>query len=502
VKASFRTRLTVRWTVAYGLVLASASVAVWLGARALAYRDLDAQVRTLAATELASAIDKWAPHIHDFPDEMVGTPQFADKVVQLVADTGEIVAQTRGLELDASLLSPAVRAAALAGAAPVETVAVGARPVRLAALSMPHGGRSYVMAVGLYTDRLAASLWQLAWLLAGVWVVGLGVTAAVGFVLASRALEPIDHVTQRAARIARGDLEARLDPPAIDDELGRMTTLLNEMLDRLHAVIDAHRHFAADASHELKSPLTALLGEIDVTLKRDRAPAEYRETLGLLRDRIADLTQLADDLIVLLRAEESRDARLVEEVPLTPLVEGAFRRVLPLARQRGITLRLAALPDLIAYGDARLLARAVDNLIANAVHYDRDGGTVAVSGGHAAAAPGAWQAGRVWLDVRDTGPGIPPGDWERIFERFTRLDRSRSRRTGGSGLGLAICRAVVTASGGSVGVRDSSARGTTFELSVPGVAGAGPVRDEPFARDADAAPAPGVGRPIVGGRPD
>jgi len=312
-----------------------------------------------------------------------------------------------------------------------------------------------------------------------VWVVGLGVTAAVGFVLASRALEAVDHVTQRAARIARGDLEARLDPPAIDDELGRMTTLLNEMLDRLHTVIDAHRHFAADASHELKSPLTALLGEIDVTLKRDRTPAEYRDTLGLLRDRIADLTQLADDLIILLRAEESRDAQRVEEVPLTPLVEGAFRRVLPLARQRGITLRLDALPDLIAYGDARLLARAVDNLVANAVHYDRDGGTVSVSGGHAAAAPAAWQAGRVWLDVRDTGPGIPLGDWERIFERFTRLDRSRSRRTGGSGLGLAICRAVVTASGGSVRVRESSERGTTFELALPGVHGTGPERDQP-----------------------
>lgn len=479
MSASFRTRLTLRWTVAYGLVLACASLAVWLGSRALAYRDLDAQVRTLAATELASAVDEWqAPHVHEFPAASLGSRDFADKIVQLTSDTGAIVAQTRDLPVDAPLLTPPLRKAALAGEAPVVTLTVAGRPVRVAALTMLHEGRPYVMAVGLYSDRLAASLRHLAWLLAAVWLVGLAVTAAVGFVLASRALEPIDHVTQRAARIARGDLGARLDPPAIDDELGRMTTLLNDMLDRLHAVIDTHRRFAADASHELRSPLTALLGEIDVTLKRDRTPGEYRETLHVLRARLADMAQLADDLMVLVRAQEGVDVGRVEEVPLAPLVEAAFRRVLPLARQRGITLRFDALPDLVAYGDGRLLGRAIDNLVANAVHYDRDGGTVRVTGGHAEPAADAWATGRVWLHVHDTGPGIPAAEWEHVFERFTRLDRSRSRRTGGSGLGLAICRAVVTPSGGDVRVLASSDAGTTFELSLPGTCTSARVRSD------------------------
>jgi len=486
VTASFRTRLTLRWTAAFGLVLALADATVWLGSRALAYRDLDAQVRTLAGTELASALDEWrGPHVHEFPAASLGKHEFADKVSQVTTAAGRVVAATQGLDGHGPLLDATLRAAALAGEAPTATVRVDGRPVRLAALATTHEGVAYVMTVGLYVDRLEANLTRLAWLLGGVWLIGLGVTAAVGFVLASRALAPIDHVTQRAARIARGDMAARLDPPRVDDEVGRMTTLLNEMLDRLHATIDAHRRFAADASHELRSPLTALLGEIDVALKRERTPAEYRETLEVLRARLGELTQLADDLMVLVRAQEGRDAGRVEEVPLVPLVETALRRQAGLAAHRGITLALDGLPDLIAYGDARLLARAVDNLVRNAVQYDRDGGRVSVTGGHADAAPGTWAPGQVWLHVRDTGPGIPPAEWERIFERFHRLDRSRSRRTGGSGLGLAICRAVVELSGGSVRVLDSSERGTTFALRLPGALGAGGVRTEVIA-----APAP------------
>ena len=119
----------------------------------------------------------------------------------------------------------------------------------------------------MLADRLDANLTRLLWVLLGVWVAALGVTAVVGYHLASRALQPIDRITQRAGEIARDRIDARLDPPGTDDEIGRMTRLLNEMLDRLHGVIDANRRFAADASHELRSPLDRHRG-------RDRRGAE------------------------------------------------------------------------------------------------------------------------------------------------------------------------------------------------------------------------------------
>jgi signal transduction histidine kinase len=126
------------------------------------------------------------------------------------------------------------------------------------------------------------------------------------------------------------------------------------------------------------------------------------------------------------------------------------------------------LPDLVAYADPRLLARVFDNVLSNAVHYNRDGGTVTISGSATEIAPGEWKTGLAVMTVTDTGPGIPAGESERVFDRFYRMDYSRARRTGGNGLGLAICREVMTVLGGSIRITASSAAGTTFEIRVPG----------------------------------
>jgi len=212
-----------------------------------------------------------------------------------------------------------------------------------------------------------------------------------------------------------------------------MTTLLNEMLERLHGAIEANRRFAADASHELRSPLTAMTGEIDVTLKRHRSAPEYRETLEVVRERLTEMAALADNLMVLVRAQEESADGIVKEVSLIPLIEASVQRVAPMARARDVTISLDAVPDLIVYGDARLLARVVDNLLSNAVIYNRDGGEVVIGGRFHESARDAWEAGAGVLTIADTGVGVPEHERERIFERFHRLDQSRSRRTGAPG---------------------------------------------------------------------
>ncbi len=466
---SFRARLTLRWTIAFGLLLALANTAVYMGVRTYAQRDVDAHLRTVAATEIASSTDQGGVlHLHEFSVDDIGGGEYAGKFVQYYDMGGAVVAQSPMLLGERPVLDDEAFVRASRGQHAIASVNVASRPGRVLTATIRDNTTQYVAAVGLLTDGLDTQLTRLAWVLGGVWVVGLGATTATGFVLASRALEPIDRITARASSIAKGEIDMRLDPPASDDEIGRMTRLLNEMLDRLHRVIDGNRRFAADASHELRSPLTAMAGEIDVALKRERGPDEYRETLTRLRTQIDGLTALSEHLMLLVRAEERSGHVAAEEVPVRAFVDAACRRFDAQAAARGITLAHSGLDGLIAYAQPALLARVLDNLIANAVQYNREGGAIHVSGYDEPAPGDAWEAGRVRLEIADTGPGIPRDEWERVFERFYRREPSRSRRTGGSGLGLALSRAIATWLGGTVRVRASGPDGTTFELTLPG----------------------------------
>jgi two-component system OmpR family sensor kinase len=460
--------LTLRWTAAFGLLLACANTAVYMGVRVYAERDLDANLRTLAATEIASSTDAGgALHLHEIPIEDLGGGEFTGKFVQYYAMDGTVVFGSSILR-GRRVLDEAAFARARGNDHGVVAVDIDGRRGRLVTAHIRDASAPYIAAVGLFTDQLDALLGRLAAVLIAVWVFGLAFTAWLGSLLASRALGPIDEITARAARIATGDIDMRLDPPRTDDEIGRMTRLLNEMLDRLHRVIDGNRRFAADASHELRTPLTAMGGEIDVTLRRERTAAEYQETLQRLRGQIDGLAGMAEQLMVLVRAEEGSSDLRAEEVPLRPLVDAAYTRVEAEARSRGIALGHEGLDHLVAYGQPVLLARAIENVIANAVKYNRDGGSVLVRGHDEPAPDDAWQTGRLRLEVVDSGPGIPAAEWERVFDRFYRREPSRSRRTGGSGLGLALGRAIAVWHGGSLRIRTSSDAGTVFELAVPG----------------------------------
>lgn len=479
---SFRTRLTVLWTVAFGLLLAVILSGIFIATRVLAYRDLDGQVRTVAATELASAVDEYrGVHLHDFPLDALGSGDFAGKFAQLYGGDGALITQSPALEGSAFTLPHDVVDSGLRGEAPLVPVRIGTRPGRMVALRAIKDGQRYVIAVGLFSDRLAWHLQRFGWLLAGTWAIAVVLTTLLGHVLASRALAPIDRITQRATAVVRGDFATRLDPPATHDEIGRMTTLLNEMLERLHGAVEANRRFAGDASHELRSPLTAMAGEIDVALKRERSALEYRETLEVVRERLSEMASLTDSLMLLVRAQEQPSEGLIREVPLLPLLEASARRMAPLAAARDVAIRVRHLPELVLYGDDLLLARVVDNLLANAVQYNREGGEVVLEGEIVAPAGDAWEPAAAVLRVSDTGAGIPEAQWERVFERFHRLDQSRSRRTGGAGLGLALCRAIVTLFRGSIRVAHSTPAGTTFELRLPGRAGPAPPRTQVLA---------------------
>lgn len=464
---SFRARLTLRWTIAVGLLLAVANGLIYVAASLYLHRWLDENVRTVAATEAASSTDGLTDvHLHETAYAQLGPGRFSEKFVQIFDSAGQLVLQSTALAGQPAVVPPEVVTQALAGEAPIISVRVGDRPGRMAVLTSSRDGRPFAVGVGLYIDDIERGLTALVWLLGGVWIVGVGVTAALGYGLASRALAPIARITDRASWITRGNFEARLDPPRVHDEVGQMTLLLNSMLDRLHGAVTANRRFAADASHELRGPLTAMAGELDVALRHPRGADDYRETLVHVRGQLSALTALAEDLILLVRAQESAGEIDWRQLDLGRLVGTAFARVQAQATARRVTLLARALDGIAVYTDQALLARVLDNVIVNAVQYGGEGGTVTVTAVTTPADGSEWTTGTVTVRVHDTGPGIPEADRERVFERFYRLDRSRARHTGGSGLGLAICREVLAVLRGSIRI-DASDTGTTVAITLP-----------------------------------
>jgi two-component system OmpR family sensor kinase len=466
-RLSFRARLTLQWTTAFGFLLLLACVAIYVGSRRYAYADLDADVRTLAGTELASAVDDdRGVHLHDFPAESMEHGSYADKFAQIVTGDGLVVRQSGLPDGTPCLIDAARRADALAGHAAVFSVYAGVRPGRMMALRARQGDVDYVVGVGLGSLDVEAGLGQMVRLLAFVWIACVAATGALGYVLASRALAPVERIAASAAAIARGEHHGNLDPPAADDEIGRMTGHLNAMLASLRAAIESNRRFAADASHELRGPLTSIRGEVEVALKRERSPDAYRETLALVGRQAAEMAELADNLMLLVRSADARSDLELAEVPLEPLVRAAVGRVAGMAQTQGVALQVSPFEDLVVHSNERLLSRVLDNLLRNAVQYNRRDGVVMVAAEVEPVAPPAAQ--RLILRVRDTGCGIDRKDWDRVFEPFYRVDVSRSRRTGGAGLGLAICRDALALLRGEVRIVDSSPMGTTVEMRLPG----------------------------------
>jgi len=490
-RATFRTRLTLWWTLAFGVLLAAADGAVYLAFRSYLGRDLDLKVRTVAATELGSSTDGPAVHLHELPSEALARGEYTDKFVQIFDAEGRLHLSSLSLRGAPPLVAPEIVRAALDGEAPVVTVVVDGRPARAAVLRTQKGSESYAVLVGVFRDQIDAHLGQLAWVLALVWVAGVGATSGLGYWLASQALAPVVGITRRAARIAKGEFGVRLEPPARHDEVGQMTQSLNDVLERLHRAIETHRRFAADASHELRAPIGAMTSLVDVTLRHPRTADEYREALALVGQRLTALTGLCEDLMLLVRAQEGTRELDLREVAVLPLLEDSASRLADQLSARGISIEARDLPDLLAYADPRLLARVFDNVLSNAVSYNRDHGLVVLTGSAHTSASDEWSVGSISVGVTDTGPGIEPGEWDRVFDRFYRVDQSRSRRTGGSGLGLAICREILIALGGSIRIVDSSPNGTTFAISLPGRLASDRRFSQTFGASRLRAPAPG-----------
>jgi two-component system, OmpR family, sensor kinase len=283
------------------------------------------------------------------------------------------------------------------------------------------------------------------------------VAVAGGWWLGRRGLHPLDVMATQARGITARTPDARLDVPAAGFELDAVAKSFNRVLDRLGTALETQRRFMADASHELRTPVSIMRTAADVTLSQPaRDESEYREALAAVSQQCGRLARLVDDMLVLARADAGGYPVMRTEIDLDAMVDGCVRELAPRAAAKQITLKSRVEP-LSVVADEILLRRMVGNLLTNAITYTPAGGAVDVVM--------AARAGAVSIRVSDTGPGIPSPDRERVFERFVRVDPARGE--GGAGLGLAIARWIAEAHGGQVELLSSGASGSVFEATIP-----------------------------------
>jgi heavy metal sensor kinase len=288
-----------------------------------------------------------------------------------------------------------------------------------------------------------------------------GALAAIGgYLVATRSLAPLDAMARQARRITSESLSKRLPNLNPNDELGRLASVFNETLTRLEASFAELQRFTADASHELRSPLTALRAVGEVALRDGNDPAMLRETIGSMLEEAERLTDLVDALLTLARMDVTKAHDAHEEVDIATLLKEIRDQFEVLATEKGQTLAVTSDHNVVARGDRTLLRLVLVNLVHNAIQHGPPNSKILLAA--------AQRAGGVEISVSDSGQGIAPEYHEKIFEPFFRVDKARSRSGGGGvGLGLAIARRAVERNGGRIIVESSLNRGSVFRIELP-----------------------------------
>jgi two-component system, OmpR family, sensor kinase len=379
-----------------------------------------------------------------------------ENIAQILDASGAIVDATPAVR-GRPLLSDAQLAAARRGTVTVDRTVRTEEDerVRLLATPVEAQGRALVVVVGsLLEDRDDALANLGALLLTGLPIAVL-LASLAGYAAVALALRPVESMRRRAERIRATEPGVRLPVPPAEDELARLGRTLNEMLQRLEESLDRERTFVADASHELRTPLAILKTELELALRGERSRAELERALHSAAEETERLVRLAEDLLVIARADRGRLPIRTEAIDACALLQTVEERFAHRAAERSVELRVRAAPGPALSADAVRLEQALGNLVDNSLRHGA--GRVELAAERAGAA--------VELHVRDDGPGFPPDFISSAFERFTRGDPARGR--GGAGLGLAIVAAIARAHGGAVGARNLEPGGADVWLSLP-----------------------------------
>jgi two-component system OmpR family sensor kinase len=444
-----RVRLTAAFASVIALVLAAAGLLIFVQFSHYIDSRTDEELRERAITFTSLARDE----VH--PARIVALS--GEAFAQIFDVRGRVVAATRSVGTQ-RLLTGAQLAAAQR--APVLAVRPHTPPtddgVRLRAFVIDDDA---VAVIAESRDDRERELKRLGLLLALSLPGALLLASLTGYQVAGAALRPVDRMRRRAAQIGDADLSQRLDQPGTNDELDRLASTLNDLLARLERALERERQIVGDASHELRTPIAVLRTRLDVALRGDPAAPALRAALTAAHADAVRLTRLADDLLVLARADQGQLPLRLQPVEVQDLLEATVRRheATAAAQERTISATVDVPGGAVLLADPDRLAQVLDNLVVNALRYG--------AGPIELIARPARSADAVELAVRDHGDGFPPGLLERAFERFSHGEAAQAH--GGSGLGLAIVAALVRAHGGTVTARNAAGGGAEVAAALP-----------------------------------
>ncbi len=285
----------------------------------------------------------------------------------------------------------------------------------------------------------------------------LGLFSFFGFRLIKHGLKPIRDISRAAEHIASGALSERIAIPSQRSELGQLANVLNHTFNQLESVLLRQKQFTADASHELRTPVASILADCEFSLKRERTPERYRETIAVCHEAARHMRKIIESLGLLARFDAKEQELKKTPCDLACVASQALALVQPLAREHTVEIS-SELNPASCRGDTARLEQVAVNLLSNAILYNQASGKVHLRTGTA--------GGNAFLVVEDNGPGIPEDKIERIFDRFFRLDTTRRHPESGSGLGLAICKAIMDAHGGEIKATSKAGKGSVLAVTL------------------------------------
>ena len=464
VHLNLKARAVLLQVVAAGLILGAASLgANWVFSR-MVLGQFDQALLELFKTEASAVLADPRPplRVHEMPPG-TAPPSFPrlDKFIQIVDLEGRVMARSANLGSVRLPAAPGLLARLRSGEQVLETLRdFGDEPVRMLSAPIKVGDATYAIQVAGSLDDASAALRsaRLLFLISSAAI--LVAVGAAGALLAWAILRPIDRIVSRARMMGASALAERLPHPGGQDEMARLVETLNGMLGRIEQVFEAQRRFTADASHELRSPLSRLRAELEVTLRRPRNRAEYEETLQSCLNEVDRLSSLTEELLTLARLDAGEAQKIpAQSAPLAPILEGVVTRMVSDALRRNVKIMLDAPADLsikVAPGTAALV---IANVLDNAVKFSPPGGEVRVRA--------SIEDGAAIVSISDSGPGVTEEEIPRLFERFYRGSAARRTEVPGTGLGLAICRILAESQGGGVSVTSGAGGGAVVRVRLP-----------------------------------
>jgi heavy metal sensor kinase len=460
-----RTRLTL-WYVA---VLASLLVLAWGGTCALLFWQLRSQLDHFAIQEIETVEGLFyftpdgALHMREDYHNHPESKDVIERYLEVLTPDGTVLLRNERLgtrSLDGATFS----GEGVGGYSPRTSHLSDGTPVRLVSRVHVLAGRRLLIRLGHSEEPLLSRMKDL--LLASLLVLPVVLAAAglAGYTLARRALAPIEQMARRAQEITPERLDARLPNDYTDDELRQLAAVFNGTLARLETAFEQLRRFTADASHELRTPLAMIRSVGEVGLQKDGTRAEYRDIVGSMLEEVNRLTSLIDNLLTISRADSGHIQLHRALVPVLALAREAAAIFEILIEEKALRVTVEGEEAAQVEGDYVFLRQAFVNLLHNAIKYSPMGGAIHVRVHRT-------DGNLVVTEIEDSGPGIPPEDQPKVFDRFYRVDKARWRESGGAGLGLSIVKWTVEAHGGAVTLESRPTEGCTFRISLPSAPG-------------------------------